>query len=227
MYSSIHVLGERNCGTNYLLQLLNENTNIPVYDTLLVHKHFIFNKNIIENHPDVLFLVITKELEHFLKALYNAPHHVIGVPLNDKGISSYTETNISFTDFLQNEIKSDISFTNKRHDIKYKYSNLIEKNNNPIDLYYDKLIFYQSLKDSKYQNVDYLKYEELNNNPNIIIPLLKKYNISTKSPTINNISFYKSDKNTIYKPTKYVELSETDKNIISRLKTETMNRRLM
>ena len=108
MYSSIHILGERCCGTNYLLQLLNENTNIPVYDTLLVHKHFIFNKKIIENHTDVLFLVITKELEHFLKALYNAPHHVIDVPLNDKGISSYKGTNISFTDFLQNEIKSDI-----------------------------------------------------------------------------------------------------------------------
>jgi len=89
MYTSIHVLGERNCGTNYLLQLLKGNVGIPVYDTLLVHKHFIFDKTIIEKHNDVLFLVITKELEHFLKALYNAPHHVIGVPLNNKGISSY------------------------------------------------------------------------------------------------------------------------------------------
>ena len=42
MYTSIHVLGERNCGTNYLLQLLKGNVGIPVYDTLLVHKHFIF-----------------------------------------------------------------------------------------------------------------------------------------------------------------------------------------
>ena len=226
MYSSIHILGERNCGTNYLLQLLKENTDIPIYDTLLVHKHFIFNKKIIENHTDVLFLVITKELEHFLKALYNAPHHVIDVPLNDKGISSYKGTNISFTDFLQNEIKSDISFTNKRPDVKYKYSNLIENNNNPVDLYYDKLIFYLSLRVNKHQNIDYLKYEELNNNPNIIIPLLKKYNISTKFPSIKNVSFYKSDKNTVYKPTKYIELSETDKNIISKLKKESINKRI-
>ena len=177
MYSAIHVLGERNCGTNYLLELIKENTNIPVYDTLLVHKNFIFNKNIVENHPDVLFLVITKELEHFSKALYNAPHHVIDVPLNEKGISSYKKTNISFTDFLQKEIKSDISFINERSDVKYKYSNLIENNNNPVDLYYDKLLFYLSLRVNRHQNVDYIKYEELNNNPNILIPLLKKYNL--------------------------------------------------
>ena len=29
MYTSIHVLGERNCGTNYLLQLLKGNVSIP------------------------------------------------------------------------------------------------------------------------------------------------------------------------------------------------------
>ena len=227
MYSSIHILGERNCGTNYLLQLLQKNTDIPVYDTLLVHNHFIFNKKIVEDNHNVLFLVITKELENFLKALYNSPHHVIDVPLNDKGISSYKETNISFTDFLENEIKSDISFTNKRSDVKYKYSNLIEKNNNPVDLYYDKLLFYLSLRVNKHQNVDYLKYEELNNNPNIIRPLLKRYNISTKFPTIENINFYKSNKNTLYKPTKYIEFTEIDKKIILKLKNESINRRII
>lgn len=145
MYTSIHILGERNCGTNYLLQLLKENVSIPVYDTLLVHKHFIFDKTIVERHNDVLFLVITKELEHFLKALYNAPQFVIGVPLNNKGNLSYANTSISFTDFLQTKIESDISFTNSRHDIKYKYNNLIETNANPVDLYYEKLNLYYNL----------------------------------------------------------------------------------
>ena len=226
MYTSIHVLGERNCGTNYLLQLLKGNVGIPVYDTLLVHKHFIFDKTIIEKHNDVLFLVITKELEHFLKALYNAPHHVIGVPLNNKGISSYANTSISFTDFLQTKIESDISFTNSRPDIKYKYNNLIETNANPVDLYYEKLIFYLSLRVNKHQNVDYIKYEELNNNPNMLIGLLKKYNISTNLTNINNVTFYKSDKSIEYKPTPYVELSSTDTGIINRLKNESINSKI-
>ena len=227
MYTSIHVLGERNCGTNYLLQLLKQNVHIPIFDTELVHKHFIFDKNIIEKHPNTLFLVITKELHHFLKALYNAPHHVVGVPLNEQGISSYEHTNISMLSFLKSKIQSDIRFTDTRDDVKYKYANSYELNENPVKLYYNKLLFYLSLRVNKFQNVDYIKYEELNKNPNILIDILKIYDIPTIHNHIENISFYKSNKNIKYVPTKYHVFNESELILIENLKEQAINKLLL
>jgi hypothetical protein len=181
MYNKIHILGERNCGTNYLLQLIKKNSNIPVYDTLLVHKHFIFDKNIIEKHPETLFIVITKNLNNFIKSFYNAPHHMIDVPLNSRGVSSFKDTNISRLDFLKKEIISDISFTNNRKDIKYKYNNKQEKNSNIVELYYDKLFFYLSLRVNKFQNVEYIKYEDLENDLNVLLKILIKNKIQCKN----------------------------------------------
>ena len=226
-YQSIHVLGERNCGTNYLLQLLKKNVNIPVYDTQLVHKHFIFDKSIIERHPDTLFLVITKELHHFLKALYNAPHHITDVPLNENGISSYKNTDISIKSFLTSQITSDIRFANGRPDVKYKYSNSFETNENPVELYYDKLLFYLSLRVNNHQNVDYIKYEELNNGPEMLIELLKKYNIRTLSSQIENVEFYKSDKGTKYTPTKYHQFNDEELELIEILKNNAINKLIL
>lgn len=224
MYSAIHVLGERVSGTNYLLQLLKENTNIPVYDTLLVHKHFTFDKKIIESHNNVLFLVITKELHSFLKSFYNAPHHVVGTLLNEKGVSTYKGTNVTMNDFLTNEVCSDIAFINNRPDVKYKYVNTIERHDNPVELYYDKLLFFLTLRVNKYQNVDYIKYEELNANPDILIPLLKRYNIYTKTNTITDMTFYKSERSTEYKPSSYEEFDEMQKSLINELEKKALDK---
>ena len=134
---------------------------------------------------------------------------------------------LTMDSFLRNQIASDIRFANGRPDVKYKYSNSFEINENPIELYYDKLLFYLSLRVNKHQNVDYIKYEELNDNPDILIDLLRKYNIQTLSSKIENVEFYKSDKSTKYTPTKYYDFNDKELEIIEALKNNAINKLIL
>ena len=202
-FTSIHVLGERNSGTNYLLQLLKKNTSLPIYDTYLVHKHFQFDKTIVEKHPNVLFIVITKGLKHFLQALYNAPHHVKGTILNSKGISTYEHTNIDMKAFLNSRIKSDLTFIKNRPDVKYSYEKEEEEHENPIELYYSKLSFFLSLRANPCQNVEFIKYELLNKDLIVLENVLKQSGVKMKHEKMENVTMYKSDPATKYTPTKY------------------------
>jgi hypothetical protein len=83
MIKRIKIFGERNSGTNFLFQLLHSNIKdielcSPYYKGGTGWKHGIPRLDLFENMiHDTLFVFIIRDLESWLKSMYNEPYHLI------------------------------------------------------------------------------------------------------------------------------------------------------
>ena len=125
---NIKIYGERNSGTNFLYELL-ENNLIDVklysgsYKNKTGWKHGYPKIHLIKNLNNTLFIFIVRDLEKWLKSMYVNPYHF--EKIND--INSFLTKKLKINDFRKN------------HDVvKYNYENNI----NIFDLRYLKIKCY-------------------------------------------------------------------------------------
>lgn len=76
MINRFYILGERNCGTNYIQRLISKTFDIPItFD--FGPKHFMgWSNEAIAKSNDTLFLCLVRNPYDWLIALFNSKHHV-------------------------------------------------------------------------------------------------------------------------------------------------------
>ena len=189
----VKVYGERNCGTNYLIQLLKLNFNDYVYDWdgidhplfykfeflkdlqflfsswyNLGWKHKAVNQNIFFSsfidRSDLRIVCIIKNPYAFLLSLYKRPYHYKG------------EIPETFTEFISS------TWELRRRD------NLsVRELDSPIQLWNKKVDSYLQLKNEYKDKVFLIKYESLLENPNETLEKISKALGLSKFPEFKNI----------------------------------------
>ena len=125
---NIKIFGERNSGSNFLYQLLEENVNnvklcSGAYNCKTGWKHGFPKLHLFKNLKNTLFIFIIRDLEKWLKSMYVNPYHLKRI------------NNVDL--FLTKKLKP--NDYRKDHDVnKYKY----EKNINIFKLRYTKIKSY-------------------------------------------------------------------------------------
>jgi hypothetical protein len=125
---NIKIYGERNSGTNFLYELLQNNLiDVNLYSGSYFNKtgwkHGYPKIHLIKNLKNTLFIFIIRDLEKWLKSMYVTPYHFEKID----DINSFLTKKLKINDFRKN------------HDVnKYKF----EKDINIFDLRYLKIKSY-------------------------------------------------------------------------------------
>ena len=128
MIQRIKVFGERNSGTNFIIQLITQNIkDIEIFSSFYAGgtgwKHGTPKLNLFNNIDDTLFVFIIRDLKPWLKSMYITPYHL--------------EKSNDIQSFLNEKIKS--SDKRENHDVNiYKE----ETNKTIFELRYYKIESY-------------------------------------------------------------------------------------
>ena len=198
----VTIYGERCSGTNYLEELLLLNFNVEItWD--YGWKHF-FGFNDLSNTDDVVFIGIVRGLEDWINSLYRDKHH-LPTHLTENIDTFLTDTFYSLYDD-GNKINEDRNLeTNERYKnifelrlVKNKF--LIEKMPALVKNYC--LITYEELSTNFINTMNKLRDCGLIIKENIEFPL--------------NVTYYKKDKNIIFKK----KVNEISKELIDKMTIE-------
>jgi len=183
--NKIKIYGERNSGTNFLYNLLNQNLiNIELcsgnYNDNSGWKHGYPKLHLFNNLNNTLFIFIIRDLEKWLKSMFITPYHF--------------KKNYNINLFLKNKLKS--NEFRKNHDV-----NIInnEKNLNIFQLRYNKInsykSFFQFIKNGIFINLENIQNDY---GKNFIETLNKKFKIQiqlTFKPIIKHTKTNKIEQN--------------------------------
>lgn len=179
------IVGERCSGTNYIAQLMKTNFNLET--AILFHKHTPGFKDL-SNTDHVLYLVIVREAYEWANSLRKVPHHLV---VRDN--------------FLHEELKNDkrIEIPNNMYvncDFSKKYFENIMKLRN----YKAKYMLFDFPKTVKH--CIRMRYEDLRDHNIAMLERLEKmFHLERKHEHLQNVTYYKEQKNREYKPSnKYV-----------------------
>ena len=184
MINKIKIFGERCSGTNYLEKLLIK--NLRGVTVLHESQDFGWKHNIVyqENWSslyDVLFLYIYRNPYDWLRSLYLQPHHMPQMK------------ELSFLDFLQANANV------------YEGNEMIDSSRNVFQSRAVSIVDALHLR-NKVPNMMIISYEDLNNNPQMIFEIAKKYQLSMREDFVN-INTYKGIGEK-YQPKQYEELPD-------------------
>lgn len=186
MITKFTIFGERCSGTNYLEQLLVTNFDIEItWD--YGYKHF-FGFDSFNNSDNVLFIGIVRDLVDWINSLYREKHQLP------------PELTNSIESFLNNEFYS--INTSKKEILQDRNIFTKERYKNIFELRHLKNKFLIENMPKIVKNYCLITYENLTQNFQSFMNEIKnKYNLKVKS-NINfplNITYYKSDKNSVFK----------------------------
>jgi|APSaa5957512576_1039674.scaffolds.fasta_scaffold00035_21 hypothetical protein len=164
MISKIQLFGERHSGTTWLEYLIRD--NIREVEIVFNHgwKHGLPNYNSLIPIPeDTLFLIIHKNPYSWLLGMFEHPHHLPELAM------------VSWEDFLSNDFRSYDIITEQK--IVETFDNIFKCREEKIALF---LLLRKVVK-----NIEFIKYEELLENPKIELDFLAiKYNLAIWDSTI-------------------------------------------
>lgn len=181
MINNVTIYGERCSGTNYLEQLIINNFNCSVTYNY-GWKHF-FGMHSLDDSDDTLFICITKNLCDWLNSLYDNPHH-----LSIKKIKKLSE-NERIDMFLNKEFYSihddinDPRYNTEIMEDRHIYTG--ERYKNVFELRHIKHKYLLEDLPNKVKNYIFIKYEDLINNFETTMNLIKNKGLSIK----DNIEF--------------------------------------
>lgn len=189
MIKNIIIRGERCSGTNYLRCLINQNINIDVIDLGWKHSYLnIFDKKLV-NQNDYLVIFIFRNPVDWVKSLYNNPWHFEEKHKKVKNIDKfirYEQKQViqGFSEFK--EYDQNIELYWERHPFT------LEKPKNICQLRNWKNENFLS-SSNIFENVEYIKYEDLVVNPKMWIDYLNKKYFNLEY-NFNSVDYYKGDK---------------------------------
>lgn len=202
----IQIYGERASGTNYLKQLLIKNIPNTAHTNQYGWKHF-FPPESFPNSEDCLFIVIYRNPFDWLRSLHLQPHH-----------THSSLQKIPFSEFIRTEWHCvwDELANVLPDDEKYGTEMLFERNpktgdrfENVINLRNAKIKAFEELK-QKIKNIEFVKYEDLKKNPQLLINRIrKKYNVHSLGK-LQTVDTYKGITTKPYIPKIYGPISEND-----------------
>ena len=178
-------MGERCSGTNYLEKLVKENFKNIDLSFKYEHKHFTTDFNY--DPTNTLVICIVRNPYDWLRSLYIQPHQLVdlwGLPF-EIFIKKIAKSYLNFTVEYDPPSKRAIA---KKKKLLAGSDNIIESYPNVLAMRKYKL---QKYFTSPFPNVEIITYDNLVNNLEILSDIAKKYGITTKHPTINNIIKYK------------------------------------
>ena len=160
----IKIVGERCSGTNYLNILINKNfINVEfihshlsnIEDLHKNHKHFI--KDLSTTSPNVLHIVIFRNVYDWIRSLYNKKHHLSKM------------SKATFSEFIRMEAESfyDILIDEKKINKKCtveKFTNLLEMRKHKM----------RTWLESGSKTAEFISYDELQKNQSILMNIAKK-----------------------------------------------------
>lgn len=170
----IKIVGERLSGTNYLNILIKKNfinvewINQPmsnIEDLHKNHKHFI--KDLSTTSPNVLHIVIFRNVYDWIRSLYNKKYHL------SKMLKA------TFSEFIRMEAESFYNLDQK----KISETCTVEKFTNLLEMRKHKM---RTWLESGSKTAEFISYDELQKNQSILMTIAKKHNISTFFPYIIN-----------------------------------------
>lgn len=189
----IKVFGERNTGTNYLVQMLSRNCKVELFPSVVPGrlplrqkefmkdlyfamafkrtmgwKHAVPNLSKIQKHPALAqtqLLTLSKNPYSFLLSLYKRPYHY-------KGVKPAT-----FTDFLR-----------KPWEVRGRDNHSGSQFESPIALWNEKNRSYRQLKEALGAKVTHLNYETLLADPvQFVTDLATSLQLTLKNETVTNV----------------------------------------
>ena len=182
---NIKIFGERNSGTNFLYELLEENVNnvklcSGAYNCKTGWKHGFPKLHLFKNLKNTLFIFIIRDLEKWLKSMYVNPYHLKRI------------NNVDL--FLTKKLKP--NDYRKDHDVnKYKY----EKNVNIFKLRYSKIkSYFNCIKFVKNALIINLEDIQLDKGQKLIKVLNESFKININSkftPILKHTKTKKNEKN--------------------------------
>jgi hypothetical protein len=196
-----NIKGERCSGTNYLQKLIEINLGVPYKDDI-GWKHGwcgYFNKNE-KLLKSFLTIIIFRNPFDWLRSLYLIPHHIKGTK-----DSIWEDPKPTFSEFIRSEsietIEIEHSLLLSRHPF------YLTNPKNILELRKWKIEYFLNLK-NVLPHTYYLKYEDLNQDPEKIITEInnKYFNIDFE---FKNWTRYKTEDEK-YVPKKYFDISEDD-----------------
>jgi hypothetical protein len=189
MIKNIIIRGERCSGTNYLRCLINQNINIDVIDLGWKHSYLnIFDKKLVSQN-DYLVIFIFRNPVDWVKSLYNNTWHFEKKHKKVKNIDKfirYEQKQVirGLSEFK--EYDPNIELYWERHPFT------LEKPKNICQLRNWKNENFLSCSNI-FENVEYIKYEDLVVDPKMWIDYLNKKYFNLEY-NFNNVDYYKGDK---------------------------------
>lgn len=203
--NTVVIKGERCSGTNYLQKLIETNFTEVKCQHLLGWKHSYLNtfENSLHDSDEFLTIILFRNIYDWLKSLYSEPHHLY---LD----SSLKETkNLSFSEFIRTKFYQS---NNSRELICERHPFTLE---HPKDLFEIRKWKNQNFLNHQkvLKNVLYLKYEDLESNPEKVIDDINNRWLQ-KDYQFKNWIYYK-DTDKIYTKKKYLQILLEDVNYIN------------
>jgi hypothetical protein len=180
MINEIKIYGERNSGTNFLKETLENNLlDIKVLDGCYKSnygwKHGYPNINKYNKTDTILFIFIIRDLDKWCKSMYNNYYHY--------------EKPYNISDFLENPI---INEENKDHDVNKNIKELypiIKLRNEKIKSYFE---FYKKIENGIFINLEDIQKD---GGYNFVDFLNKNYKLNIKKDFVKIIKHTKNKKN--------------------------------
>lgn len=178
LLSQYTVFGERCSGTNYLVQLMNANFNIPLtYE--YGHKHFFGHTDLsaANNVSDTLFLGIIRHPIYWLNSFFKEQHHI---PNRPKPLYNFLFDEFYSMNDDGTIIEKDVNYmTGTRYKNIFEmrfYKNYYLLNILPTQVPHSFLITYENLRD---------------NTADVLGNIATKFGLEPKLPLYQNIDYYK------------------------------------
>ena len=195
MINKFTILGERCSGTCWLFNIINENFYLTEEPIKFGWKHFFGFTNFenFDDIDDVLFIGIVRNPFDWVNSLYKNPHHLDISMLKD--INTFLNSNV-ITDktTIQYEC-TDYKMTETNFYTETQLNNIIEMRN-------IKLNYLINDMPKKVKNYILIRYEDLRDNFEETIELIRKtFNLEIKD-VINypiNVKHYKHEPDVIFK----------------------------
>jgi hypothetical protein len=192
------IYGERCSGTNFTEELFTNNFNIEV-TWKYGWKHFFgFYDFTSKQEDETLFIGIIRNPIHWLHSFYKSPHHI---PEHNKPLKKFL-----FNEFYSHHdddktydiIKEDLNYVTKE-----KYKNIFELRKMKND-------YLMNIMPTKVKNYILIRYEDLlENKQKVLIEIKNKYNLTLKNNKIQEITYYKKQKNQKFSPKPITFSNET------------------
>jgi hypothetical protein len=168
--SKFKIYGERCSGTNYLENIVKINFEIELNQNF-GHKHFFGHQDDLNNSDDTLFICIVRDPFKWINSLYRLPHH-LQMMNRECETEDFLNNEFFSIDDDGNEIMEDRNIYSKR-----RYENIFE-------MRYTKLKYMIECLPKKVKNCLIIRYEDLYNNFEDSMQILKGYGLEQKKDII-------------------------------------------
>lgn len=176
MISNYCVFGERCSGTNYLVQLITANFDIPLSDAF-GHKHF-FGHMDLSTANNTLFLGIIRHPICWINSFYKEQHHI---PNRPKPLYNFLFDEWYSVNDDDTTIDDDVNYMTKQ-----RYKNIFE-------MRFYKNYYLLNILPSQAPHAFIITYENLRDNTSYVLNNIAiKFNLTPKMPLYQNIDYYKN-----------------------------------